>query len=575
MKLAFLGGAALSVLSISAHADELSDLKAQIEALNARVSQMEAAPQVPAGYSLLSIAETARVETPGLEMRTREQKALGDTATMISVLPTADAPATTTITWSGYTRAALVYSDSDGDVNVRGRYWIDAPGTADDFASDWGGVWTKKSTVTPEYVDENGNHIVYVNPYQNVAIPYSSDAANPNYTPQYPVSDGSKEGILASMDGGISSTADLLDAYGFSPLGGSYGDNDWDVKARGEIRVTASTDTAVGEVGVDIKVRADFDGVGSGDAYFKQAWGYWAMTPELTLGGGYAGSLGNVGYGYDGACTCYYTDNADMAFNPGDTTQLRLSYASGPFSMGVALEDASVNTGLYGDNGNINYNGDALGVAGEVKYSGDMFSGEISGVWRKVNDDTAWINQNLDDIWQVGAGVGFSLGDVVALSIGAALGSGPYYETNEGNVVNAAPIDNDWWGVSALASFNMTDAWHAEVGAGYKNRESDSFNVSALYGTLPGLPVAVGPLSWSSSGVDWDQWAILGGIYYDPVPQLTLGLEAEWYSTDEQYSLSNVTQFGTGDEATLVGADIDVDNSVDNWSVDFVAVWRF
>ena len=43
----------------------------------------------------------------------------------------------------------------------------------------------------------------------------------------------------------------------------------------------------------------------------KTAWGYWAMTPELTFGGGYAGSLGNIGYGYDGACTCYYTDNAD------------------------------------------------------------------------------------------------------------------------------------------------------------------------------------------------------------------------------------------------------------------------
>ena len=25
------------------------------------------------------------------------------------------------------------------------------------------------------------------------------------------------------------------------------------------------------------------------------------MTPELTLGGGYTGSLGNIGYGYDGA----------------------------------------------------------------------------------------------------------------------------------------------------------------------------------------------------------------------------------------------------------------------------------
>mgnify|MGYP000449753674 CR=1 FL=1 len=65
----------------------------------------------------------------------------------------------------------------------------------------------------------------------------------------------------------------------------------------------------------------------------------------LIVGGGYAGSLGNIGYGYDGACTCYYTDNADVDFNPGDTTQLRLSYGSGPFAMAIALEDASSRLG--------------------------------------------------------------------------------------------------------------------------------------------------------------------------------------------------------------------------------------
>ena len=67
-KMAFLGGAALSVLSVGAQADDLADLKAQIESLNARVAQMEAAPQVPAGYSLLTISEGARPETPGLPL---------------------------------------------------------------------------------------------------------------------------------------------------------------------------------------------------------------------------------------------------------------------------------------------------------------------------------------------------------------------------------------------------------------------------------------------------------------------------------------------------------------------------
>ena len=245
LKMAFLGGAALSVLSVGAQADDLADLKAQIESLNARVAQMEAAPQVPAGYSLLTISEGARPETPGLPLTAQERAAYGETATVISVLPTADAPATTTITWSGYARAALVYGDSDGDLRVRYRS-----------------------------INEGS-----VGPWVDVF--YNGD-------------------IL------VSAAATAMTTSTFS--------------ARGQIRVNASTDTAVGEVGVDIRMRANFDGNGDTDVYSDVAWGYWAMTPELTFGGGYAGSLGNVGYGYDGACTCYYTDNADVAFNPGDVT---------------------------------------------------------------------------------------------------------------------------------------------------------------------------------------------------------------------------------------------------------------
>ena len=157
--------------------------------------------------------------------------------------------------------------------------------------------------------------------------------------------------------------------------------------------MNASTDTAVGEVGVDIRLRANFDGNGAADVYSDVAWGYWAMTPELTFGGGYAGSLGNVGYGYDGACTCYYTDNADVAFNPGDTTQLRLSYASGPFSMGDRLGRCVYqHRRVLRRRGNVKLNGDKLGVAGELKYAGDMFSGEISGVWRAVTMTMIWVD---------------------------------------------------------------------------------------------------------------------------------------------------------------------------------------
>eukprot|EP01034_Spumella_vulgaris_P010141 gene10141-12865_t len=228
---------------------------------------METAPAVPAGYKLLAVSKGDALQIPGLDQSHRERFTQGDNATIISVLPTADAPAGTTISWSGYVRAAIVYNGNDYSEKLS-RY------------SDSGGGYYKYS-------------------------------------------------------------------------GGKYSDDtdDWDVKARGQLRVVATTDTAVGEVGVELKLRADMDGNGASDVYVKTAWGYWAMTPELTLGGGYAGTLGNIGYGYDGACTCYYTDNADVAFDPGDTTQMRLSYASGPFSAAVAIEDASTDGGnLNGDN---------------------------------------------------------------------------------------------------------------------------------------------------------------------------------------------------------------------------------
>jgi len=153
--------------------------------------------------------------------------------------------------------------------------------------------------------------------------------------------------------------------------------------------VTATTDTAVGEIGVKIQMEAEYDGIESEENFseieFNVAWGYWAMTPELTFGGGYAGSLGNIGYGMDGACTCHYYST--VGFNPGDTSQMRLTYASGPFSAAIALEDASIQGDSGDDETLASYSEDQLGVAGEIKYSGDMFSGEISGVWRGLNDD--------------------------------------------------------------------------------------------------------------------------------------------------------------------------------------------
>jgi len=108
-------------------ADDLEALKAQIEALNARVAAMEAAPTAPAGYQLLAISEGDRVNIPGLEK-----------VNTISVLPTADAPAGATITWTGFVRAGLVWQsgETSGNVEYRSNESASWSQTGEDFDGD-------------------------------------------------------------------------------------------------------------------------------------------------------------------------------------------------------------------------------------------------------------------------------------------------------------------------------------------------------------------------------------------------------------------------------------------------------
>lgn len=412
MKVALLATAALAAVSVSARADDTAAIKAQLEALTARIAQLEAAPAVPTGFSLLTISEATQTVVPGLGTSAQQIAREGDKATVIGILPTADAPASASIEWSGYVRAAIVYVDY-GDRDFNG-----ATNGSEDYSEDYG--------------------------------------------------------------------------------------HDTDVYARGQLKVVGKTDTAVGEVGVQIRMRADFDGRAyngytghTNEVYMKEAWGWWAMTPELTLGGGHTGSLGNIGYGYDGACNCYYTDNADVSFDPGDASQMRLSYASGPISAAVALEDASGNGANYWGN----Y--DALGVAAEIKYSGDSFNGEISGIWREGYN-------NSDDSYRIGAGVGFSLGDMASISIGAQMGSD----------VN----DVDFWGASILASMNLSDTSHIEVAYGHKDYDNSY---------------------WA------DTDAVLVGLYYDPVDQLTIGLEGEYIHTSGYDDTVNGVSGSWGSNNTL------------------------
>ena len=107
IKFALLGTAAIAAVSVSAQASTASDiaaLKAQVEALSAQVAANEAQTAVPAGFQLVTVSQQPAIDVPGVG-------SVGRDVTTIAILPTADAPASTVIQWSGFARAALVYAD--------------------------------------------------------------------------------------------------------------------------------------------------------------------------------------------------------------------------------------------------------------------------------------------------------------------------------------------------------------------------------------------------------------------------------------------------------------------------------
>lgn len=109
LQIALLGTAALAAVATSARANDIADLRAQIEGLNSRIAQLESTPSVPAGYQLLTISETTNVIVP----ETDNAKFFGTKGTAISIMPTADVPASTEIVWTGYVAAAVSYVGTD------------------------------------------------------------------------------------------------------------------------------------------------------------------------------------------------------------------------------------------------------------------------------------------------------------------------------------------------------------------------------------------------------------------------------------------------------------------------------
>ncbi len=128
---ALLGGVAMTVMAAGAQADDLSALKAQIEALQARVNTIETkGAALPEGVSFVTFQRGHKAIKSVNQVSEGLDSIPESRGVTIAVTPTADLPAPATeITISGYVRALALWghaksggvTDNDFDLAARGQ----------------------------------------------------------------------------------------------------------------------------------------------------------------------------------------------------------------------------------------------------------------------------------------------------------------------------------------------------------------------------------------------------------------------------------------------------------------------
>lgn len=151
-----LGSAALGGAAGTGSADDLSFLKAEIESLHSRVSQLEAQQQssVPAGYSLLSIRD-GQAHFEDLRPEKRDDVIPEGSGITLSVLPAADVAPAAEVAISAELRTALLYTDfekeDNADIATRARVVV--RGKADTAVGEVGGYFRMKAEGGGDFSD--------------------------------------------------------------------------------------------------------------------------------------------------------------------------------------------------------------------------------------------------------------------------------------------------------------------------------------------------------------------------------------------------------------------------------------
>ncbi|WP_162914334.1 porin [Taklimakanibacter lacteus] len=271
-----------------------------------------------------------------------------------------------------------------------------------------------------------------------------------------------------------------------------------DVAVRGRIFIKGKVDTAVGEVGGYFRLQASGGGNFtdySESAVMNKAYGWWKFAPNWELMAGYNDNTAALQVGWDWVAAT----GPVKSFGPSNINneQFRLTYGSGPLSFAISVEDPdSANVDDDDETPNTDVS-DLPALEAYAMYSTDAFTVQIAGL---VEDDAVGDSLN----WALGGGATVGISDGFRITAAGVLGEGTNQYAN--NLSWTGP-DADFWAASLGILANLSEDTRIELGVGYEDYDSEI--------DLGGTALGFG-----------------GGIYWDPVSQVTVGVGATYVESE-------------------------------------------
>ncbi|MGH8431434.1 MAG: hypothetical protein ACREUF_13635, partial [Solimonas sp.] len=228
------------------------------------------------------------------------------------------------------------------------------------------------------------------------------------------------------------------------------------------------------------------------------------FAPEWELMAGYNDNTGALQTSYDWLVTSIPIATVGPS-NP-NNEQFRVTYASGPLSFAISLEDSDATAFIDADDdGDLDVidgvdTSDLPNAQAYLMYSSDTFTAQIVGL---VQDDD-W-GDNLD--WAIGGGATVGIADSFTFLAAAVVGEGTSSYAN-----NLAPIsaDEEFWGGSIGVIASLSEDTRIELGVGYEDYD----------------------LAGETLGFN-------GGVFWDPVSQVTLGVGATYLDRDDALDIDD------------------------------------